>query len=221
MISMIHTFLNRYSYLVYLLTLVFWIGFLPLFEITGFITGIEFILVNVIIVSAFYFFKRRDKPIILWLFLTTTLLVNCLNFIYDSNPYFSQMFRLSIMLLFLFITVHFMHIIFKSKIVTIEIIYIAISTYLMAGIVVSILCWFTYNLYPGAYNFQVKTGGPLSEFMYYAFITMTTVGYGDDLPLLPQSKSLSVIIALLGQFYMTLLMAILIGKYLNQQHDKV
>jgi Na+/H+-dicarboxylate symporter len=54
--------------------------------------------------------------------------------------------------------------------------------------------------------------------MYYGFITMTTVGYGDILPLKPYTRSLATFIAVAGQFYMAIIVALLVGKF-AAQHD--
>ncbi|MEW5733378.1 MAG: potassium channel family protein [Thermodesulfobacteriota bacterium] len=48
---------------------------------------------------------------------------------------------------------------------------------------------------------------------YYSFSTMLTVGYGDIIPLSHLAQSLSVIQALVGQFFMVFFMAVLVGMY--------
>jgi hypothetical protein len=47
--------------------------------------------------------------------------------------------------------------------------------------------------------------------MYYSFMTLTTVGYGDIIPASPPARSLACLEALLGQFYIAVVMAELIG----------
>ncbi|MFV0238341.1 MAG: ion channel [Flavobacteriales bacterium] len=53
--------------------------------------------------------------------------------------------------------------------------------------------------------------------MYYSFVTMTSIGYGDLLPLVSESKMLSILIGISGQFYMVVIVALIIGKYLNKE----
>jgi hypothetical protein len=48
-------------------------------------------------------------------------------------------------------------------------------------------------------------------------ITMTTVGYGDISPQLPVAKSLAMIMAVTGQFYIAVVVAIIVGKYASKQ----
>lgn len=54
------------------------------------------------------------------------------------------------------------------------------------------------------------------DVMYYSFVTMTSIGYGDYLPVVSDAKMLSVFIGISGQFYMAIIVALIIGKYLNR-----
>jgi len=134
-----------------------------------------------------------------------------------DNLIINQLDRLALFLLFFLITVHLVGKLFKHKNVDRDVIIISITTYIMIALMASILCWFTYILYPGSYNTIINEYGPILDFTYYSIVTMSTLGYGDILPLLPQSKSLAIVITLVGQFYMAILVAFLIGKFLNQK----
>ena len=60
--------------------------------------------------------------------------------------------------------------------------------------------------------------GPLAwdDFMYYSFVTLTTLGYGDITPLTQTTRSLAILEAITGVFYTTVLVARLVGVYLVQ-----
>ena len=58
----------------------------------------------------------------------------------------------------------------------------------------------------------------LNEFIYHSFVTMTTLGYGDVTPVLPVARSLCYLEAVLGQLYLTVLVAALVGIHIaNRQ----
>lgn len=51
---------------------------------------------------------------------------------------------------------------------------------------------------------------------YFSFVTLTTVGYGDITPVSDMARSMAVLEAVIGQFYMAVLIAGLIGKWISQ-----
>jgi hypothetical protein len=55
---------------------------------------------------------------------------------------------------------------------------------------------------------------PLSNMFYFSFTTLTTVAYGDILPVDPGARSASMLEGLLGQFYLTVLVARLVGIHI-------
>ncbi|NNL01024.1 MAG: two pore domain potassium channel family protein, partial [Eudoraea sp.] len=54
------------------------------------------------------------------------------------------------------------------------------------------------------------------DLVYYTLVTLTTVGYGDITPQIPVAKSLSMIIAISGQFYIAVVVAIIVGKFASK-----
>jgi hypothetical protein len=56
----------------------------------------------------------------------------------------------------------------------------------------------------------------VEELGYFNFVTLTTVGYGDLTPLHPLVRRLATVEALLGQLYLAVLVARLVGLYIAQ-----
>ena len=54
-----------------------------------------------------------------------------------------------------------------------------------------------------------------ADFIYYSFVTMTTLGYGDITPLKSLARSLSIFFSVAGQLYLAFIIATLVGKYLG------
>jgi hypothetical protein len=75
------------------------------------------------------------------------------------------------------------------------------------------------NNFENAYKFPEtiviagKSSALLHEYIYYTFVTFTTLGYGDIIPLQPISKSLALLISISGQIYIAIIIAMLVGKY--------
>jgi hypothetical protein len=59
----------------------------------------------------------------------------------------------------------------------------------------------------------------LNEFIYYSFVTLTTLGYGDVVPVAPVARTLSYLEAVLGQMYLTVLVAALVGIHIASRRS--
>jgi hypothetical protein len=60
----------------------------------------------------------------------------------------------------------------------------------------------------------------LSAWMYYSFVTLTTLGYGDVVPIRPVARSLAVGEALTGQLYLTVLLARLVALQISSSGNR-
>jgi voltage-gated potassium channel len=127
-----------------------------------------------------------------------------------------------------FLTVVYMLIwqIATAKIVTSKEILESISGYLLIGIVFSLVITAIIQQDPGAYNLvkQVselqENSHDLSVSLYYGFITMASVGYGDIVPIKPYTRSLATLICVSGQFYIAILISLLVGKYASRKNSQ-
>ncbi len=66
---------------------------------------------------------------------------------------------------------------------------------------------------PGAFNGleQAVWYDNFADVAYYSFVTLTTLGYGDISPVIPIARFLVYMEAIVGVFYMAILVASLIG----------
>jgi hypothetical protein len=96
----------------------------------------------------------------------------------------------------------------------------SINVYLLLGIAASILFAAVYSFDHGAYNPPGEIMNSQDDFIYYAFVTMTTLGYGDITPLDPAARSLSIFFSVAGQLYLTMIIALLVGKYASQKMEE-
>ncbi len=66
---------------------------------------------------------------------------------------------------------------------------------------------------------RVGTALPLSELLYFSFTSLTTLGYGDIVPRLDVARLLATVEAMVGQIYLTVLVARLVGLHIAQGAD--
>jgi len=106
----------------------------------------------------------------------------------------------------------------KSKKVTGNIICGAIAAYLMIGLSGAFLALIIETLQPGSFLLGREVlphEGLANTLIYYSMVSLSTIGYGDITPNLPIARSISLAIGLIGQVYLTVLVAMLVGKFLN------
>jgi len=106
-----------------------------------------------------------------------------------------------------------------ATIVTPQVIMASISGYLLLGIIYSLLIVAIIQRDAEAFNIARQGNGAvdananLSNSLYYGFVTLATLGYGDIIPLKPYTRSLATLITISGQLYIATIIGILIGKY--------
>jgi voltage-gated potassium channel len=68
------------------------------------------------------------------------------------------------------------------------------------------------NVEPSTDNFQL-------EMIYFSFVTLATLGYGDVLPDTNFTRSVSIVEAILGQFYVAVIVAVLVSAFIAQRME--
>lgn len=115
----------------------------------------------------------------------------------------------------------------RSKNVTATIILSSINGYLLLGVLGGVLLAISdvahhYIFSPGSQTILFPGEGipQFNDFIYFSFVTLTTLGYGDVTPISHLSRSTALLIAVTGQLYMTVLIAMLVGKFLAQSKGR-
>jgi len=99
----------------------------------------------------------------------------------------------------------------NSKDVNHETVYAALSTYLLAGLFFGQIYFSIENIWPGSLT------GPddfsQSDAVYFSFVTLASLGYGDFLPRTELARGLAVFEVVGGQLFLAVLVARLIGAF--------
>ena len=97
----------------------------------------------------------------------------------------------------------------------------AICIYLMLGAMWSIAYAVVEFVQPGSFRGLTElvsaTWNP--DWIYYSFVTLTTLGYGDITPITHTARSLTLAEAIVGQFYIAVLVAGLVAAYISAKRD--
>ena len=177
---------------------------------------------TVIYISAIFSLEKRSKTLLI-LFVTTFLMqwisaIFNFEILNDISKGFNVLF-------FLFVVASLISQIARAKEVSIAVILGSLTGYLLIGIVYSLFIFFIIRTVPGAYTSQmgeIVTGAHIdaSPPLYYTYITLASVGYGDIVPLKPISRTLATMMAVSGQFYIAVIVALLVGKFSSRDNSK-
>lgn len=121
----------------------------------------------------------------------------------------------------------------KDKLVTTDTIFGSLCVYLLIGFIWALIYSFLEFAKPGSFQFnqsltaQLQTGNrgahifsELYYLIYFSFATLTTLGYGDIVPASAWTRVFSAMEAIMGQLYLVVLVARLVGLHITQLRDR-
>ena len=132
---------------------------------------------------------------------------------FNNSVYLLLVLKPLIIIAFLsYLGFHLFKFVASQKIVDGNMILVSISGYLLIGIFGGQLFYAINLVIPN--SFILEADKPLFAFTYYAFTILTSLDFGVISANTQMAQSLSLIIAIAGELYITILVAILVGKYL-------
>ncbi len=99
----------------------------------------------------------------------------------------------------------------------------AICLYLLMGLIWAVLYTLLQLNFPSSFQMMQQNSQwfmLFPDFVYFSFVTMTTLGFGDISPNLPVARFLVYLEAIVGQFYLAILVASLIGSRMSTISNK-
>lgn len=100
-----------------------------------------------------------------------------------------------------------------------------ISGYITLGLVGFFIFMAVEMAQPGSFESSLFTdaytiGEKSDSLLYYSYITLMTIGYGEIVPVTTVAQKAAILLGLCGQFYLVIITAVVVGKYLNYAHKK-
>ncbi len=109
----------------------------------------------------------------------------------------------------------------RARRVTADTILGGVCVYLLIGVVFAVAMGLTEQISPGAFSIPAPTvpgEEQITRLLYLSFVTITTLGYGDVLPVSDAARMLCAAEAIIGQLYVAIFVARLVGLQLS--HDR-
>lgn len=115
--------------------------------------------------------------------------------------------------------------VWQAKKVSENMIFGVISGYISLGLIGFFICLSIELVHPGSfqglYTGETTVESLTDRLIYFSFITLLTVGYGDILPITTVAQKAAILIGMMGQFYLVIITATIVGKYINQSTESV
>lgn len=101
----------------------------------------------------------------------------------------------------------------KTKEVDNHMIVGAFCGYTLIGLIAFIFCSFLHILNPESFSNVAPGPAGIGDLLYFSYITVLTIGYGDIAPLTEEAQRISIFFGLIGQFYLAVILAVLVSKF--------
>jgi hypothetical protein len=115
-----------------------------------------------------------------------------------------------------YIAVVIVYSLFRGREITADTIFGAVCVYFLIGFFWALVFSILETLQPGSFQIPEGLDTTLSHFVYYSCVTLTTLGYGDITPITPPARSLALLEAIIGQLYLAIMIAGLVGIFISQ-----
>jgi hypothetical protein len=212
-------FKERFSSLLIFIIAMIILG--PLFEEFVKLSILMDVLWSAIFVSAIYAVSQKKRHILIAVVLALPMLGSIWTKYFVQHKALIVVGSLCGAAFFLFAIIQMLIFIYSHKEVTKDLIVGAAVVYLFMALMWTFIFVVVETLHPGSFN--LSEGQDLEatrQFVYYSFVTLTTLGYGDITPATSLARSLCILEAVIGQLYLVVQVAWLVGVHVSQSMFK-
>ena len=200
---------SRFIYIIFAIILVLLVN--PFIRPLGLIGHLfsTLILSLIPLASAYTLTEDRKKAIIVLLIAAPFVILEGLNVFFTNRPLMVVAYSFGTILYFYIIVLLVIKLL-SIRVITADLIFCAISIYLLIGIMWAGIYRVLEGISPGSFS-------ETTDLLYFSFVTLTTVGFGDVAPLSSLSRRLAVFEAAMGNVYVAVIIAMIVGRYMQMQ----
>ena len=208
---------KRDRYLFLLISLLSLILITPLFEGFFKLATLLDIFITVIFLSSLYAISQKGQSFRIAVGLLLPVIAGMWLIYFVHIPYLSLVGDCCSILFFAFTIIIILSSLFREDEVTLDVIYSSVAVFLLMALMWTFIFDVIEYLQPGSFLVTASPSqGSRIHFIYYSFVTITTVGYGDILPVSLTARAFSIVEMVVGQIYLVVLVARLVGINITQ-----
>lgn len=147
-----------------------------------------------------------------------------------DNSFYAQIIDMIFsMLLYCYVSYIILKYIFHTKVVSVNVIYGAVCVYMLFGFIWATAFTILETASPGSFsgldpapthfNYAAIVNYHIKSLFYFSYITLTTLGYGNIAPNTVAASAMAAGEAIVGQLYITILIARLVGLHISQHAE--
>jgi hypothetical protein len=110
-------------------------------------------------------------------------------------------------------------VVFRSRRITLDGIFAAFVAYLLLAFAFGLVYNFMIFRSPESFKGSLNPNNQLGDVIYFSLVTIATLGYGDIVPATNAARTVATIEAVIGQFYVAVIVAVLVGLFISQQME--
>lgn len=209
---------NRFSFL--LVSIVLFLIVRPFVEDFVRISFLIEIFISAILLSGIY--ALSEDRVSLALALGTGLPALFINWSFQifEIPTLLLLHHIGSALFFAVATIIIIRHLINQKVVTVDLIWGAVCGYFLIGFMWSAIFALLEGIYPGSFKLGQHVVPDIDSFIYFSFVTLATLGYGDIVPLTEKAQSLAIIETVMGQMYLAVNIAAIVAIRISQSRSR-
>jgi len=207
-------FIAEYKYSILMVTLInfllspFW-HTLPIIS-SSLITVINF---SLVILASFNASDQKKLKVSILFFGLSDLILVWTEYCFEASISTYRMHFSLLLFSILFLAV--IRGILRAKQYRLDVIVGAMCGFVLLGILGGVVFEMLEYHAPGSLQFKSEMSS--YSFYYFSFINLTSVGFGDIIPGSSQAQAITILLGIIGQFYLAFGVAVLVGKFLNEE----
>lgn len=216
---------NLYNYLISHRHPIFLFGLFSFFfipEISELIfnysLSFPFMLIILIVPSIFLIQSSPKKRILTYLLVLALIIFIVIWNNFERSRNIENVAYIFLFVYFSFITFFLFMDLLRSKEITTSVIIGAFAGYFMIGVMFFFIFGFLDGYFTDTTSVDLIEENGIQDMVYFSFITLTTIGYGDFSPTSSLGQKIAILEGLIGQFYIAIVMAILVGKFITSDN---
>jgi hypothetical protein len=208
------------KFLSLLVALLLYIGVSPVIDRLIRFPFVSDIFFSIILISGVFAVSRTRQHAVVALLLAVPLFATIWLNTHFQQTWLTAAMGVAWILFFGYTLALFLTHIFAATHVSRDVLYAASIAYLLMGMLWAGIYLLTETIAPDSFTLAAADRAkPGILFVYYSFVTLTTLGYGDVTPTADYAYAFAILQAVVGQLYLAILIARLVGIYKSGASD--